>query len=1664
MKRSFIFIIIFVFVVLPFSFFSFFVKKRVVVDSDIKGVKFEIVDKLLLESFLKRIDYWEGPVRLGFIGKKGGVPRGLEVRLSKNRGKYLKVKDKNGEIIQSVNYNFNRVLAVNKVEVFFTDEVISEFFMLGDKSRLTQEILVSICYQSLYAGVDNERERCAKVVEELVGRKEIFRARKVVSWNFLKPIYAASCINNYDCGDYVVTGCECSEPGFSCSYNGQSCGVDGTCQNCVTDCDATYIRDCSWKNQGTCYSQSGACGAGECATNYDCFWYDPQPGDPTPTGLPLPTTVPTSSPCECCGSMDQFIRCGTLTGVNCGGNTCIEGQSCHYVRDDRANCQPDCVYGSCNSYNYYSCVPDPNCVSGYLVGNVYNANGSNLKPTSFPYDYNCSLSVGISDTLNVYPDPVQSDPGGSPSWVCKSSFADDKYWFWPGNAGANNTGGIVSGGRTGNKNYMITMGSVPGTQGACFQQAASYNAYFTDSSLLAGQTFTISGWVKTSGSVSGYYKVNKRNSSGVWDTYWVSGRTSTVSNSNWTQVSKTFTLPSDTTQISIDGCIIGTTAGAIAYFDDLTLTDSVNGNKMLAGSFEGDFEYNTRLYPNQIYQYHQADVRITPPPGVDTSTIRWKTNNRNLVENYNFGIGTSDYTTYRQYCDPNNCDENATPPGWGTPNSGPVALCGTTLPDNTSGIAGCADAQDQCSPNPGGKYRWHTYNTHVRLLGGRKYKYSVDLKSETLNCFSMSAGYCNRGCNHYGFTSSNCFVCGCDSCPSGLYNEDSTNHVRQWGGVSTVTLGGVADGWTVDIPSDVGWTNMSHTFTASEDGSATIFFASLKLVRTLFTNIKIEEVDVNGTPYPLNKWQVGTGASGVPVFPGSSVSTAKRVDFKFGCSSCSPQCRQNDPCGGTCGVGDTGAPGVPVNLSPCGINSTTPYLLSSTTANLVWGTEPDHGLTDYYDYQVVNLDAGNTLYNTNIGNTGVGVTVTANDVYLWRTKAVNNTCSSIGVTTTYTGSWTGNCYMCRETQTCNALYCGQRSGCGVNCGVGDTGVPEVPLVIYPLGSLASPVIINDTTAVDLHWSMVGNTLTDGYGYRVVGTGVTVAGRGTTEVSYVGTYGVGYSWDARSINSSCQGIGVTTTYYSAWADPNGYFRFNRSPVFIPSSLTFRLANSIGQTVPPETGARNQICDKCFTTGGCLAGGAHNRIVKFIVIANDADGDENINKVFFRLNIGHSVSVVNMPTSPVSAVTGSGWNIDSSGVSLSALGSGTSRAVTFPMVFDGTLNNSSLYNMEVKVEDIYGGTTPWVDTTRDFKIWDCLVDVGGVLYDGSSGIACPTTGYSVLADPDMNFTGLNFNCSVPVDSKSMTVSQPAIYFSSGNPLIWSYSYLPVFNSGFEGGTPTVRVTGVGINCPLAAITLNQATVDAYSVNPSLVIDFSSIRNQDPWYQITAGGVMSRDRINNNVPITCYLDPACKSATTVENASIGVSNNSLVGAPIINNNSGCGSNCKNGIPNDWHKDANTLGDNYTYDHLYNEYFGKLGLGVTFSGNTSMSSVVIGTGGTGVAFVNGNLNVGSTNNVPIGKFFMVVVNGDIEINQSVTRLEGVFVADGGMMIGDENDAQLVVNGSLSLGGVASFTRGYATHSINNTAPAIVVNFRPDLIFNIPGVLTKTLSGWKEN
>lgn len=489
-------------------------------------------------------------------------------------------------------------------------------------------------------------------------------------------------------------------------------------------------------------------------------------------------------------------------------------------------------------------------------------------------------------------------------------------------------------------------------------------------------------------------------------------------------------------------------------------------------------------------------------------------------------------------------------------------------------------------------------------------------------------------------------------------------------------------------------------------------------------------------------------------------------------------------------------------------------------------------------------------------------------------------------------------------------------------------------------------------------------------------------------STVTTSGTTYSWTCTGTNGVCPDTSSTNPSCTATQDT------------APSLVSTVLQTSGGTTVAAETGNRNHICQTVF--GG-------NPMIRWLITGSDVQGVSDISTMVLRFRSGSMMTT----TAAVTAVAG---------------------VATF--VIDTSAITPGLYNVEVQINDVHTppGNRGWIDTGRTFKIWDCLVGVSGTIYDGSDvPISCSgNSGYTTLAPSEIDF---ELRYSLGSNSpRNMVVNSPN--FASGDKLYWNsnVNYQPVF-PGFPGSAPNeARING---NC-VSGASLDPKLADAYAANPSLNIEYSSVMDQEAWYQVIGGSIMANNKVTNYVPVTCKND--CQTVI-----------NNIIWAKTIS---------MSDRDQSVKYDGKNFKVKYSYVDLRKQYFISKGVGTTFVGNKKITDEGIKEAG-GVIFVEGNLTIDS--NIDTNNFMMLIVSGDIIINPNVTKINAILMGTN-VVAGGEGDNQLVINGMVYGVKGVKFNRSFSVANKNNTEPSVKVVYNPGLLFMVPKEIIKSLSQWKVN
>lgn len=500
----------------------------------------------------------------------------------------------------------------------------------------------------------------------------------------------------------------------------------------------------------------------------------------------------------------------------------------------------------------------------------------------------------------------------------------------------------------------------------------------------------------------------------------------------------------------------------------------------------------------------------------------------------------------------------------------------------------------------------------------------------------------------------------------------------------------------------------------------------------------------------------------------------------------------------------------------------------------------------------------------------------------------------------------------------------------------------------------------------------------------------------------------------------------STFYCPGSSPATYC-YGTKGCSVPTLSKLILNNANGVGVTADSDGRNNNWNAGFTSS------SDPSAIDFVAMVSDDDGYDHIAKVDARWN-GNIYSL--------SFFTGS------------ALDAGYSGVVNFTSAdYD-----SGTYPIYVRMTNTNGDISNWINSGRSLKIWDGKVSVTGTVYDSSASQTC-SAAFDNTISASANFSSILFTNTSGTEDISMTVDSPN--FGTGD-LTWGQSYLPLVNGGSvsnpdgdleaSGRFTQIEDTGADIvSCPVSSQFNIGNYVSPYSTSPKAKVDLSYIRNQEAWFQVSGAGVKAANELGSGVPATMTENLRALSIAGTN------SDNGLVSFSTYSNINGNNVDTDYGRPNDWWLNQNTNdGTVYNYQYFYNNFYIKNGVGTTINGLTWTPSE-------GIYFVNGDLTISNNVSIASDKYLMIIVSGKIGIESTVSRLDGIYIADGGIESLDPSDNQLVINGMLYSRGKIRLARSFNDKGLNNSEAGILIKYNPSLIFNIPGKLVRVLSGWRE-
>ena len=361
-------------------------------------------------------------------------------------------------------------------------------------------------------------------------------------------------------------------------------------------------------------------------------------------------------------------------------------------------------------------------------------------------------------------------------------------------------------------------------------------------------------------------------------------------------------------------------------------------------------------------------------------------------------------------------------------------------------------------------------------------------------------------------------------------------------------------------------------------------------------------------------------------------------------------------------------------------------------------------------------------------------------------------------------------------------------------------------------------------------------------------------------------------------------------------------------------------------------------------------------------------------------------------------------------------------------------------------------------------DCKATVTGTLFDATNLSSCPSDigtnpAYASirLGNQSFGLTGTWPVISSPVSTGIDGNYSEQVYASTVSPN-YSYDYTNLVNSGL--------VDGVKFEC-------QSTIVSALSNNQIIVKDTGFYKNANVgWWQVVGGSVTAKGSVFSTIPA---LTDATKRKLILQDANLkdgllsfgtGVSLGSYGSVSTSNNqfNQSYG------------------GTSYTYDYFANKFFN---LGQSWAGGDLVSYTQQNAEDYRLLKVSGSLDLASGGSVTIngGKKYIILVDGDVNVKNSITISSGSFLAViargkisfnpeavdalgvnrfDGWYLGNEIDFGSTGNTATELqfvgnGSFVAWSNFYLNRdrgSQNAFAPSEIFTYRADLLESAPEVL----------
>jgi len=368
--------------------------------------------------------------------------------------------------------------------------------------------------------------------------------------------------------------------------------------------------------------------------------------------------------------------------------------------------------------------------------------------------------------------------------------------------------------------------------------------------------------------------------------------------------------------------------------------------------------------------------------------------------------------------------------------------------------------------------------------------------------------------------------------------------------------------------------------------------------------------------------------------------------------------------------------------------------------------------------------------------------------------------------------------------------------------------------------------------------------------------------------------------------------------------------------------------------------------------------------------------------------------------------------------------------------------------------------------------CYGRMTGTFFDASDFSVCPANPQTLTGN--LKISGGTINLTGPTSYGPYTTNATGLYTTAATVLSPDTYTLSVDPGG-------AYISAAKFNCQGTTLTLTGSAAGCLTqpceTAPTTTHDFGFWKVYGGWWQARGGSAYGGSGIQSNIPGTVA---AADRYLILRDADLQHGLAQIKSGTI---NLGTYPGVTNSV-SDWNATSGYSGDDMDYSYFvakmgsYNKTTlatltskpsytpGGNGYEIyTFTGNPTMNWSPA-AGEKVIYLINGDVTVSANIAVPTASatFLAVIASGTIIVNSGVTNVEGWWIGNSldFASAGAKSDTQFVGEGSFIGWSSISLSRDQ-TGILNNSQPAEMFVFRPDLIINAPAPMMQSKYQWRQ-